>query len=332
MRHWAWLAAFLRNCTEARYNRNSERLLVLAKISMSAHAALLERHGLDFDARQTGKLWLAPTDAALQSAIRHLPLRRHAGFEVEALNVGECLKVAPQLGQSKYAFAGGIYAPESPVGDCRAFTSNLIKEMQAQGVKVDFGVKASNVETSGGRVTGVKTKNGAIPAEVVVLASGLSAPELLPRRHRPSIAPLRGVSVTLPCNPTALDVSITDSKRAVAICRLGHRLRVTGGAEFAPSGAPSRRAVRRIMDVARAWMPEAADYDTVENQAWCGVRPTTVDSLPCISQAGAEGLYINAGHGSLGWTLAAGSAEILRRQIMNADGAGRAAFDTGPNP
>jgi D-amino-acid dehydrogenase len=83
MQHWAWLAAFLRNCTEARYNRNSERLLTLAKISMSAHAALLNRCDLKFDARQTGKLWLAPTDAALQSAIRHLPLRRHAGFEVK---------------------------------------------------------------------------------------------------------------------------------------------------------------------------------------------------------------------------------------------------------
>jgi len=316
IKYWGWLVGFLRNCTDERYRRNSERLLELAKLSALAHERLLERHDVAFDARQTGKLWLAPTNAALTTAASSLPLRRTAGFTIEVLSEGDCRKVAPQLENARYKIAGGIYAPDSPVGDCQAFTSGLICRLRAQGLKVKFGVKVLNVRTSAGCVTGLQTTRGEVPADLVVLATGLGAPDLIPRSWRPAIAPLRGISVTLPAVQTALEVSVTDPKRAVAICRLGSRLRVTGGAEFAPPGRPTERAVSRIINVARNWLPDAANYDAVENRAWCGARPTTADSFPCIAQVGAKGLYVNSGHGSLGWTLAAGSAELLRQQIM----------------
>lgn len=307
-----WSARFLFECSGARATANSVALLAQAYRSATALDRLLERHPLDFDRRISGKLWLAPDTEALRHAEAGLGLRRAAGFEVEALNRNECLSVEARLADAGYPFVGGIFAPESAVGDCRTFTTGLAERLEMAGVTFRFRTRVDRIETSGTRVMGVRIGEDVITADIVVLANGLDAPRLAPRfRCRQPIVPLRGYSATLPLGPGAPTVSLSDPKRAIAFCRLGDRLRITGGAEFAGLGKPSRNKIERILDVARRWVPDAAQFDTTDRRAWCGVRPSTPNSLPMIGPAGPDGLYINAGHGTFGWTLAAGSAERL---------------------
>nr|WP_284107864.1 FAD-dependent oxidoreductase [Pseudosulfitobacter pseudonitzschiae] len=311
-----WSVRFLFECRSARAKANSEALLALAYQSAAALDQLLERHPLEFDRRTSGKLWLAPNVEAFRQAGAELELRHSAGFEVEALSRNECLSVEPRLTDAGYPFAGGIFAPASAVGDCRAFTIGLAERLEKAGVAFRFGTRVDQIEVSDARAVGVRVGEDLVAADIVVLANGLDAPRLAPRfRGRQPIAPLRGYSATLPLGSGAPTVSLTDPKRAVALCRLGNRMRITGSGEFAGPGRPSRQKIKRILDVARRWFPDAADFDATDQQEWCGVRPTTPNSLPMIGPAGPEGLYINAGHGTFGWTLAAGSAERLASML-----------------
>ena len=232
------------------------------------------------------------------------------------MNRDECLSIEPRHADAGYPFAGEIHAPESAVGDCRAFTTGLAGRLEEAGVVFRFATRVDQVEISSGRTVGVRAGDEVITADIVVLANGIDAPRLAPRFHdRLPIAPLRGYSATLPLGPGAPAISLTDPKRAVAFCRLGDRLRVTGSAEFAGPGKPSPGKIERILDVARRWIPDAADFDAAERQGWCGLRPTTPESLPMIGSAGQEGLYINAGRGTFGWTLVAGLAECLASML-----------------
>lgn len=311
-----WSLRFLGECRGARAKANSAALLALAHQSAAALDRLLERHPVEFARRTSGKLWLAPNIEVLRQAGAGLGLRRAAGFEVEALSRDECLSAEPRLADAGYPFAGGIYAPASAVGDCRAFTVGLAERLEKAGVAFRFETRVDRIEVFGARIAGVRIGGNLMAADIVVLANGLDALRLAPRfRGRQPIAPLRGYSATLPLGPGAPTLSLTDPKRAVALCQLGNRMRITGSAEFAGPGRPSRQKIGRILNVARRWFPDAADYDATDQQEWCGVRPTTPNSLPMIGPAGPEGLYINAGHGTFGWTLAAGSAERLASML-----------------
>jgi len=311
-----WLIGFMGQCRGRRATENSRRLLALAHQSARALEKLRERHPVDFAFRRTAKLWLAPDAATLKAAEQGLPLRRDAGFSVVALGPEECRQVVPELADARFTHAGGIYAPDSPVGDCRAFAQGLAGRLRLAGVTFRLGMRAEDLLVRHGRVQGVRCGSGAVVGDLVVLATGNHTARLLKGHARPpAIAPLTGCSVTLPLGPGAPEVSLTDPRRAVAFCRLGDRLRITGGARFAAAGPPRPAEIRRIIDVARGWTPEAADFaaakDAKVRQDWSGARPTTPDSLPFIGPVGPRGLYVNAGHGSLGWTLAAGSAERL---------------------
>ena len=227
-------------------------------------------------------------------------------------NSNECLSLEPRLVYAGYPFAGGIFGPGSAVGDWRAFTQGLAGPLERAGVRFCFGTRVDRIETSGAQVVGVSVGDEVVADDIVVLANGLDALRLAPRFcGRQPIAPLRGYSATLPLGPGAPTLSLTDPKRAVAFCRLGDRLRITGSADIAGPGTPSRQKIARIFDVAKRWFTDAAKYETTDQRAWCGVRPSTPNSLPMIGPAGPDGLYLDAGHGTFGWALAAGSAQRL---------------------
>lgn len=310
-----WLVRFMGQCRGGAAAENSRQLLRLAVESQEAFARLQERHAIAFDHRPAAKLWLAPDAETLAAAAAGLPLRREAGFTVEVLDATACRSIVPHL-EPRFPLAGAIHAPDSPVGDCRAFTEGLCRALAAAGVAFRFATPVERVAIEAGQVRGVWAGGAVHPAETVVVAAGNATARLL-RGVAPSppIAPLSGYSITLPIASGAPDASLTDPRRAVAICRMGDRLRITGGARFGGVGPVPRREIRRLVEVARGWLPDAADYTVADDPAacaaWCGARPTTPTSRPVIGPAGPGGLYVNAGHGSLGWTLSAGSAERL---------------------
>ncbi|MBV1927748.1 MAG: FAD-dependent oxidoreductase, partial [Rhodobacteraceae bacterium] len=171
------------------------------------------------------------------------------------------------------------------------------------------------------RIHALRTKNGLIKADVFVLAAGQATTNLAPARFpgKKPITGIKGVSLTFPLGDTAPDLSVTDATGKFVVLRLGNRVRIAGYAMFSDDPEITQNFVHQLTNKARALMPQAALFNETPD-IWVGFRPTTPDDLPMIGQINSDNLYVNAGHGSLGWTLALGSAEILQEKITGAFG------------
>lgn len=313
-----WALRFMRNCSGEAYRRNAEQMLRLAFESVGALNALLERHDVEFAYRPNcGKLYLYDSPAALTAESQLLDLRREIGYDVHVLDKKGCVDVEPALNDSRLDFAGGVYATDSSLGDCALFTRNLARTLEQKGVSFHYGRPADQVLRQQGRARGVSVAGSTINADVVVLTTAIGTDGVLPKELRSQypIAPLKGYSVTLPLRGAAPGGSVTDAKRAVAISVLGDSLRITGGAYMSSSATAAASQIWRILDVAKDWFPDAADYENVAENGWAGLRPVSPQSTPYIGRTQVPGLYINTGHGGFGWTCAAGSAQRVLKTI-----------------
>lgn len=316
--HIGWGLQFMQNCNLEAYRRNAEQMLRLAHESVAALDALLLRHDVEFAFRKNcGKLYLYDSASALSAQTQVLDLRRENGFDVHVLSKNECLDIEPALNASRLDFAGGIYATDSSLGDCALFTRNLAGILQDKGVSFQYGQAVEALRHGQSRVQGVSVGGTAIDADVVVLTTATGTKGVLPNalRSRYPIAPIKGYSVTLPVRGGVPKGSVTDAKRAVAVSVLGDALRITGGAYMSSSMAAEPKALQRILDVARDWFPDAADYDAITDTGWAGLRPVSPNSMPYIGSTSLPGLYINTGHGGFGWTLAAASAQRVMAAV-----------------
>jgi len=308
-----WGLSFLCHCMGARQAESLKALLLLAADSHRALAELLDDVPLDFDYAPAGKLILYRDAKSLERAGRLAEVKRQYGFRLEILDRARCLALDPALKGYGNGFAGGIHAPEDAAGDCALFTHGLFAHLSdAMGVEALSGTRALHLIARGGRVAGVELDRGEHLADAVVLANGIDAPRLAAAIGlKLPIEPVKGYSVTAPARPEAPIVSLTDRAEKIVFAHLGHRLRAAAFADldgWSPAINPKR--VQQLLALARHLLPMAAEWSHAE-PIWAGQRPMTPSGVPLIGESGVPGLYLNAGHGGLGWTLACGAGKRL---------------------
>lgn len=315
-----WLAAMLRNCTPARYALNKSRMVRLAEFSRDELVALRNELRIDYDHRSQGTLQLFRTTRQVDASAKDTEVLRSYGVPFEVLDRAGCVRAEPGLADSSERIAGGLRLPNDETGDCHLFTTLLAEHLVRAGVEFSFDTQVLALEAAGGAISGVRTQNGVIKGDAYVVALGsYSAKVLRPLGVRLPVYPVKGYSITLPvADARRTPVStLLDETFKVAITRLGERIRVGGMAEISgydPSLSASREAT--LLHCLNDLFPRAAR--SKETNFWSGLRPMTPDGPPIIGPAPLSNLYLNTGHGTLGWTMACGSAAVIAAIVSGA--------------
>jgi len=310
----AWLLSLLRNCTSARYALNKARMVRLADYSQVVQTALNEELGLEYDHRTQGTLQLFRTQKQLDGIYKDTEVLREGGVPFEVLDQDGCIAAEPGLKATRDLFVGGLRLPRDETGDCFKFTVALADHAAAtQGVTFRYGTTIQGLIAEGGRITGVKTDKGVVTADAYVLALGSYSPMMVkPLGMTLPVYPVKGYSITAPIinEPAAPVSTIMDESYKVAITRLGDRIRVGGMAEIAGfSDALPERRRNTLEHSVGSLFPGAGDLKAASY--WSGLRPMTPDGTPVIGKTKIDNLFLNTGHGTLGWTMACGSARVI---------------------
>ena len=319
---WHWLLDFLRACRGPVNRRMTERLLALGAYSQTSFAQLQAAAGLSAERialRAPGKLvvYRKPEEFARVAA------RVQAGGPERALSFAECVALEPALGDGETALAGGIFTEGEAVADCHAFCAALYERLQQHGGfrgRLAATVRGF-VRDAGGAVRGVQLAEqlaeGELAADAVVLAAGLHSRALAAGVgvHLP-LYPLKGYSLTAPISAghRPPEVSVTDFERKILYARIGHELRVAAMVDLV--GDDTRLDPLRLASLqrsVRATFPTAADYDRAT--PWAGLRPATPSGAPIVGESGVPGLWLNVGHGALGFTFSFATANIVAEQL-----------------
>ena len=312
---WEWGLRFLRECLPGRFERNCRALAGLAAYSLDCLRALRSRTGIAYDHLARGILHFATDPGDFELLARSAEAARALGVERSVKSAPECLALEPALKDSEDPVVGGVYSAGDESGDARRFTQELARMAAARGVEFRFNASLQAIESAGGEVTAVRLGDARISADAYVACLGSYSSLLLrPLGIRIPVYPLKGYSITLPLGPAEADVapsvSLTDEARKIVISRLGNRLRAAGTAEL--TGYDTQVNTVRCAAIARrmrALFPGLGGITAVEN--WAGLRPATPDNVPIIGRACLRRLFLNTGHGTLGWTLACGSGRAL---------------------
>jgi D-amino-acid dehydrogenase len=313
---WAllrWGMGLLRNCTAARYKLNKGRMVRLAEYSRSCLSELRAQTGIDYEQRTQGTLQLFRTRRQFDASAADMAILRDHGVAHALLDAAACLKHEPALASVRDKFVGGLHLPGDETGDCFKFTQALAALAVKRGVRFRFGVRIERLLHVGGHVHGVASESGTVKADAILVALGSYSPLLLaPLGISIPVYPVKGYSITLPIQDlsAAPESTLMDETYKVAVTRLGQRIRVGGTAELSGYDLRLHEARRRTLEhVVNDLFPGAGDISRA--QFWCGLRPMTPDGTPLLGSAGPRGLYLATGHGTLGWTMAAGTGRVM---------------------
>ncbi len=308
----SWMAQMLRNCTSARYALNKSRMLRLADYSRISLAALREETGIAYDERMQGTLQLFRSETQLDASAKDVKALAADGIPYEVLDPEGCIRVEPALKHVREKIVGGLLTPKDETGDCFKFSNALAAKAAALGVTFNYGSIIRGLDVEGGRVTGVITAHGRLQADAVVVALGSFSP-LLVRPHgiRLPVYPVKGYSLTIPItDPSrAPESTVMDETYKIAITRLGDRIRVGGMAEI--SGYTNDLGEPRRLTLQHSVTDLFPGGDVSKASFWSGLRPMTPDGTPVIGPTKVAGLFLNTGHGTLGWTMSSGSARVV---------------------
>jgi D-amino-acid dehydrogenase len=312
---WRWIVEFLAACNGRTADLTTERLLRLSFYSRDLMHELVGTQSLEFEYVQNGKLVVHTERASFESARRLMAFQASLGCEQHALDARETVALEPALESMAPRICGAIYTPSEDAGDCWKFCNEL-KRLMTTGpnpVTYRFNVEVQRVLAMSGRVMGVETSTGVMEADAYVLALGTNAPGLTaPLGVRLPIYPLKGYSLSLPIADErgAPRISVTDFKRKVVYARIGDELRVAGMADLA--GRRCRIDVERVtqlVEEVKAAFPKASDFR--ELHPWCGMRPATPRGTPILGPTSHSNLWLNVGHGALGFTLALATGRVV---------------------
>lgn len=311
---WRWSLAFLRQCTRAKTRVNTLRKLRLLFYSRDCINALAEDTGIDYDAEKRGVLYFYRSRASLEHGVRHMRLLAEHGLDMRVVDRDGVVGIDPGLAAAKDRIAGAIHSPMDQTGDCCKFTRSLAAwSSEHSGVGFAYETKITAMEASGGRIRRVITDRGAFEADAFVLAMGSDSPFVARQVgvHLP-IYPVKGYSITVPVRDggAAPQLGGVDEDKLVAYSRLGNRLRLAATAEFCGHDRSHRpRDFEMLFKTAKELFPGAADYDRAEY--WAGLRPMTPSSVPILGRARFDNLFLDVGHGHVGWSMACGSGKLV---------------------
>ncbi len=311
-RMWRWMVQTLRNCSVERYAVNKARMVRVAEYSRDCLKELRAETGIAYDDRALGTLQLFRTQQQIDSTAGDVKVLHEFGVPYELLDADGCITAEPGLAAVKGLIAGGLRLPHDETGDCHLFTQRLEEMARKAGVIFRYGTVATAVETAGDRVAAIRIGGETMTSDAYVVALGSFTPLFTKALGiEPPIYPVKGYSITVPIvSATDAPVStIMDETYKVAITRLGDRIRVGGTAEL--SGYNDTLPLERRKPLERSLtdlFPRAGDI--CRSTFWCGMRPMTPDGTPVIGPTRLKNLYLNSGHGTLGWTMACGSGRI----------------------
>jgi D-amino-acid dehydrogenase len=312
-RLYLWVARMLANCTEAAYDRNKARMVRLAEYSRDCLKELRAETGIEYDQRMRGTLQLFRTQKQLDAVGNDTHVLDATGVPYEVLDPAGCAVAEPALALVPGKYVGGLRLPGDETGDAHLFTQRLAALAAAAGVVFRQGVTVQRLEAEGGAVTGIVTDQGRFTGDRYVVALGSYAPALLrPLGIALPVYPVKGYSLTLPVtDDAAAPVStVMDETYKVAITRLGDRIRVGGTAELAGFSLTLRGPRRgTLAHSVGDLFPRGGDI--AKASFWTGLRPMTPDGTPVVGPTSMPNLFLNTGHGTLGWTMACGSGHLL---------------------
>jgi len=312
---WRWCLAFLAACNQRTADETTRRLLRLAFYSRDLMHELVREQSIDFDYVHNGKLVVHTQKESFDSAVRLMEYQRTLGAEQRALDPRECVEIEPALADMSGRIVGAIHTPSEEVGDTYKFCNELARLMTTgpNPVTIHYRAEVTRLLPWRGKLMGVETSVGVLEADHYVLALGANAPYLVkPLGIRIPVYPLKGYSLSLPVrnDAAAPRISVTDFKRKVVYARIGDDLRVAGMADL--SGRRAVIDVERIdqlVDEVRNTFPRATDFS--ELQPWCGMRPATPRGTPILGSTKHANLWLDVGHGALGFTLALATGRIV---------------------
>ncbi len=308
----SWMIRMLANCTSERYAINKSRMLRLADYSRLSLAELRTETDIAYDERMQGTLQLFRTQAQLDASAKDVKALAADGIPYEVLDREGCIRIEPALRHVSDKIVGGLLTPKDETGDCFKFTNALAAKCVSMGVTFDYGRQIKGLVIEAGQAKGVVTDTGTVFSDAVVVALGSFSPLLLkPFGIKLPVYPVKGYSLTIPITDAsrAPESTVMDETYKIAITRLGDRIRVGGMAEisgYTNDLGPARRRTleHSVSDLFPGGDLKAANY-------WSGLRPMTPDGTPVIGATNIRNLFLNTGHGTLGWTMSTGSARVL---------------------
>jgi len=333
---WRWGLAMLRNCTAARYEVNKGRMVRLAEYSRDAMVALRKETGIAYDERTQGTLQLFRTQAQLDGIGSDVAILKRYGVPFDVLDMPGCIAHEPALALVKAKFVGGLRLPGDETGDCFLFTQRLAKMAEDLGAEFRYGTRIVGLNHADARITGIAIEGGELHADAYLCALGSYSPILLkPLGLHLPVYPVKGFSITVPITNTkgAPESTVMDETYKVAVTRLGDRIRVGGTAQLSGYDLSLNASRRDTLDfVLNDCFPQGGDL----NQAkfWTGLRPMTPDGTPILGATPFANLHLSTGHGTLGWTMAAGSGRVMadllsrRKPEINMEGLTLARYAT----
>jgi D-amino-acid dehydrogenase len=310
---WRWGFSMLANCTAKAYALNKSRMVPIAEYSRDCLKALRAETGIAYDDRAQGTLQLFRTQKQLDGIGGDVEVLKQYGVPFEVLDREGFCSVEPALKLTQEKFVGALRLPNDETGDCFKFTNALAEMAKALGVQFSFNTQIQGLQVGGGEIIGVFTSAGRLTADKVVLALGSYSPQLLaPVGVRIPVYPVKGYSITVPITDAAYapESTIMDETHKVAVTRLGDRIRVGGTAELAGYSLQLREPRRATLNhVVSDLFPRGGDVSKAS--FWCGLRPMTPDGTPIVGETPVKNLLLATGHGTLGWTMAAGTGRVL---------------------
>ncbi|NWA43107.1 D-amino acid dehydrogenase [Pseudomonas reactans] len=307
-----WMWQMLRNCNMDHYQTNKSRMVRLAEYSRDCLKTLREETGIQYEGRQGGTLQLFRTAQQFESASKDIAVLEEAGVPYQLLESSQLATVEPALAQVAHKLTGGLRLPNDETGDCQLFTRQLAEMARQAGVVFEFNRSVDKLLVENGQVTGVQCGAEVVKGEAYVVAFGSYSTALLQDLVSIPVYPLKGYSLTIPItDPASAPFStVLDETYKIAITRFDDRIRVGGMAEIVGFNTQLAKARRETLEmVVRDLYPNGGNVE--QASFWTGLRPMTPDGTPIVGKTRLKNLYLNTGHGTLGWTMACGSGQLL---------------------
>ncbi len=314
-----WMSKMLANCTESAYHKNKARMMRLAEYSRDCFKDLRANIDIHYDGRSKGTLQLFRNQKQVDATKKDIAVLEECGVDFQSLDREGCISYEPALEDVKEKFVGGLRLPGDETGDCFKFTNALAEECKKQGVEFVLDTEIIELVKSKGQIERVVTNKGNFTADAYLVALGSFSKKMLNQVGLDiPVYPVKGYSLTLPIkDPAKAPTStIMDETYKVAVTRFDDRIRVGGTAEIASYNTELHEKRRANVEfVVQDLFPNGGDIEKAE--FWTGLRPMTPDGTPVLGETQIDNLFLNTGHGTLGWTMSLGSGKYVADIISN---------------